>query len=110
MEQGQVNLLYVDTDSIVSVHRPGQLCPPTGNFLGDQTSELAPGQDIQEFVSSGKPGGLYKLRLQQQHSFSGPKSYANHTNDLKTVCKIKGVTLNEVTERVLKTLSRCWQW
>jgi hypothetical protein len=77
------DLLYVDTDPIVFVHRPGTSAPPTGNFLGDLTDELKPGQFIREFVSLG------------------PKSYAYQTNDLKTVSKVKGFTINGQTENVI---------
>jgi hypothetical protein len=77
------NLLYVDTDSIVFVHRQGNVTPATGNFLGDLTNELKPGQFIREFVSLG------------------PKSYAYQTNDLQTVTKVKGFTINGQTEKII---------
>ena len=87
MRMVEKDLLYVDTDSIVFVHRPGAPLPPTGNILGDLTGELQPGQFIREFVSLG------------------PKSYAYQTNDLKTVTKVKGFTLNGQMEKVVNFTS-----
>jgi hypothetical protein len=80
MRQVEDRLLYFDTDSIVYVHQPHKPDPPTGNFLGDLTNELKPGQFITEFVSTG------------------PKSYAYTTNDGKAVCKVKGFTLDGQVE------------
>ena len=39
-------ILYFDTDSVIFVSRPGVIDPPTGDFLGDLTNELKPGQHI----------------------------------------------------------------
>ena len=76
-------ILYFDTDSVIYVSRPGVPDPPTGNFLGDLTSELKPSQHIQEFVSLG------------------PKSYGYQINDGKTCVKVKGFTLNKATDDVV---------
>jgi hypothetical protein len=46
--------VFCIVDSIVFIHKPGQVDPPTGNFLGDLTNELKPGQHIIEFVSLGR--------------------------------------------------------
>lgn len=83
---------YYDTDSVIYVHRPGSYQIPVGDYLGDMTDELAkdygPGSFIVEFCSGG------------------PKTYAyivfsTTTNELKEVCKIKGLTLNLSTSRKL---------
>ena len=76
-------ILYFDTDSVIFVSRPGVIDPPTGDFLGDLTNELKPGQHIQEFVSLG------------------PKTYGYQTNDGKTCVKVKGFTLNGATDEVV---------
>ena len=76
-------ILYFDTDSVIYVSRPGVLDPPIGNFLGDLTNELNPGQHIQEFVSLG------------------PKTYGYQTNDGKTCVKVKGFTLNGATDELV---------
>jgi hypothetical protein len=51
--QDPATCFFSIADSIVYVTKPGQPNPPTGNFLGDLTDELKPGQFITEFVSLG---------------------------------------------------------
>lgn len=46
-------VLYFDTDSIMFSHRPGDPMLPTGNYLGEFTSELKPGDHIVEFAVAG---------------------------------------------------------
>ena len=71
-------LLYTDTDSIFKISDPARpdLDPPIGDYLGDLTSELRPGEHIVEFASSAA------------------KCYVYKTNMGKTECKVKGFTLN----------------
>jgi hypothetical protein len=69
MQMVQDNLLYVDTDSLVYIHKPGHVDPPTGNFLGDLTNELKPGQHITEFVSLGTAVIKYVLSLADAYFF-----------------------------------------
>ena len=76
-------ILYFDTDSVIYVFRPGVPDPPTGNFLGDLTSELKPDQHIHEFISLGA------------------KPYGYQINDGKTCVKIKGFCLNGATDDVV---------
>jgi hypothetical protein len=76
LEQLQRQVLYMDTDSVIFSWRPGQFKPTTGNFLGDLTSELGEGDYITKFCSTG------------------PKSYAYVTKSNKSVCHVKGITLN----------------
>jgi hypothetical protein len=80
-------LLFSDTDSIIFVSRPGLKDPETGNFLGQLTDELKPGQYITEFATLG------------------PKSYAYQTNDGKTCTKMKGFTLNGMTSQQINLQS-----
>ena len=68
--------LYYDTDSCIYVARPGIAEPPLGDYLGQLTSELDPGQYITEYVASG------------------PKSYAYRQENGKEVCKVRGFQLN----------------
>ncbi|KAG8184365.1 hypothetical protein JTE90_006768 [Oedothorax gibbosus] len=68
------SVLYFDTDSIIYASN-GHNDPPLGNYLGEFTDELG-GETIQKFVSGG------------------PKNYAYVTSSGKTVCKIRGFTLN----------------
>ena len=71
-------LAYTDTDCVIylaNTLKP-HLDPPLGDYLGDLTSELKPGEYITELVSSG------------------PKSYGFITNKGRTVCHLRGFTLN----------------
>ena len=69
-------VLYFDTDSIIYVSRPDDRVLPLGDYLGDLTSELDPGDSIQTFVSTG------------------PKSYGFLTRQNKTQVKCKGIPIN----------------
>ena len=72
----QERVLYYDTDSVIYVHEPGKPDPPLGDYLGDLTDELDPGDYITTFISGG------------------PKNYAYITNNGKSQTKIRGITLN----------------
>ena len=69
-------MLYFDTDSIIFSQRPGDPTLPTGDYLGEFTSELKPGDHIVEFASAG------------------PKNYGYRTEEGKLECKVRGFTLN----------------
>ncbi|KAG8235576.1 hypothetical protein J437_LFUL013126 [Ladona fulva] len=81
-------VLYFDTDSVIFTERPGEWSPSVGDYLGDMTDEAKQfGTDcfIDEFVSGG------------------PKNYAisirsNSSDFHKTVCKVRGITVNSSTE------------
>ena len=83
LEQLQHRVLYIDTDSLIYVVKPGETPLELGNYLGDLTDELG-GDTIQEFASTG------------------PKSYAYQTrNRKKVVMRVKGITqTQECSERV----------
>ena len=72
----QERVLYYDTDSVVYIHQPGKPDPPLGDYLGDLTDELVPGDHITTFISGG------------------PKNYAYETNNGEAILKIRGITLN----------------
>ena len=72
----QERILYYDTDSVIYVHEPGKPDQPLGDYLGDLTNELDPGDYITTFISGG------------------PKNYAYITNNGKSETKIRGITLN----------------
>ena len=76
LEQLQEQVLYFDIDSVIFKYSEGMHCPEVGEYLGDLTSELGPGEHITTFCSTG------------------PKSYAYTTNKGNKVCNIKGITLN----------------
>ena len=69
-------VVYHDTDSIIFSFQEGEYFPPLGDYLGDLTNELKPGQWITEFVSCG------------------PKNYSFTLNTGENVCKVKGFSLN----------------
>ena len=79
----QERVLYYDTDSVIYVHEPSKPDPPLGNYLGDLTDELDPGDYITTFVSGG------------------PKNYAYITNNGKPQIKIRGITLDYAANKKL---------
>ena len=74
--------LYCDTDSVIFVLEDGETpLVQCGDALGDVISELKEGEFISEFVSGGPKNYAYKL----SNSMTG---------EVKTVCKVCGITLN----------------
>ena len=68
-------ILYLDTDSVIYKHAPGQPTLPTGDYLGQFKDEVA-GDSIIEFASAG------------------PKNYGYKTAQGKVECKVRGFSLN----------------
>ncbi|XP_074645914.1 uncharacterized protein LOC141902174 [Tubulanus polymorphus] len=85
MEKLGDRTLYTDTDSIIYTVKPAQWDPPTGNFLGDMTDELADkygdGAYISEFVSAGPKNYAFRVFSPRDNKFSSE-------------CKVKGINLN----------------
>jgi hypothetical protein len=86
------NVLYTDTDSIIFVSRVGEndCGVRCGDKLGDLTDELADyGQAayICEFLAGGPKNYALKFSLSD--------------NTFKTVCKVRGITLNYDTSKVV---------
>ena len=69
-------VLYMDTDSIIYKHAPGQPTLETGAYLGQFKNELDEGDTIIEFATAG------------------PKNYGYRTQKGKVECKIRGFSLN----------------
>ena len=80
LEQLDHRVLYFDTDSVIYVTRDGQWEPPTESYLGDLTDELD-GSYITTFASGG------------------PKNYTCRPSQEKTICKVRGKTLNHRTKQ-----------
>lgn len=80
----QRRVLYWGTDSVIYMQKQGQPEPKPGYYLGDLTNELSEGDWITEFVMC-----------------NGPKNYAYHTHQHKTVCKVKGFSLNYANSQVI---------
>lgn len=74
------NALYFDTDSVIYKWWPGQPEIPLGNFLGDMTDELDPGDGTRDFIV--------------EFVSCGPKNYGYRTNKGNTEVKVRGFTLN----------------
>jgi hypothetical protein len=74
--------LYCDTDNVIYVHpTDGTAMEGTGDCLGAMTSELKPDEIISEFVSGGQKNYAYK-------------TFNLVTGVEKTICKVRGITLN----------------
>ena len=69
-------VLYMDTDSIIYKHAPGQPTLETGAYLGQFKNELDEGDTIIEFATAG------------------PKNYGYITRQGKVDCKVRGFSLN----------------
>ena len=69
-------VLYMDTDSIIYKHAPGQPQLSTGAYLGQFKNELDTGDTIIEFATAG------------------PKNYGYVTRQGKVECKVRGFSLN----------------
>ena len=74
----QQQVLYFDTDSVIYSHREGQPYLENGDFLGDLTNELSPGDTIRDFTSGG------------------PKNYGYRTREGKVECKVRGFSLGSI--------------
>lgn len=82
LDRLQERALYCDTDSVIYVQpRNEPALVETGDKLGDMTSELKPGEHIVEYVCGGAKNYSYK-------------TFNSQTGAHKTVCKVRGITLN----------------
>jgi len=76
------SVLYCDTDPVIFVQKCGE--PPAvtcGDKLGDMTNEFRSDEYIKEFLSGGPKNYAYKI-------------VNASTLETKTVCKMRGITLN----------------
>jgi len=82
--------LYCDTDSLLYVQsEEGPSLIQCGDKLGDMTNELGKGEYIDEFVSGGPKNYAYKV------------CNRDITQAAKTVCKVRGITLNYTAMRIV---------
>ena len=91
-EQVDEQVLYYDTDSVIYHWKSGQPYFPTGNFLGEMTDELD-GDVITKFVSGGAKHYGYVTRV------------IDDEHPSKTVCKVRGFTLDVRDMEVLNYAS-----
>jgi hypothetical protein len=80
-------LLYNDTDSVTAVFRKGNIPIDTGECVGDMCDEY-PNHTITEFISGGSKN--YGLQMRN-----------NATGCAETKQKIRGITFNNVTQKLL---------
>ncbi len=71
-------VLYFDIDSVIYSHVGNQPSLENGDYLGDLTDKLDPGQTIVDFTSGG------------------PKNYGYRTTANKTECKVRGFSLQNL--------------
>jgi hypothetical protein len=89
LDRLQERAIYCDTDSVIYVQpNEGPQLIDTGDKLGDMTSELKPSERILEFVSGGLKNYSYRV-------------IGVVTGRSKTVCKVRGITLNYSTMRTV---------
>lgn len=83
---------YYDTDSAAIKHDPGCYLPPTGDFLGDLTDEIAiygENSKIIEWVALAPKCYSYKVAIK------------GDLKNIKTITKVKGFCLNHETSKVV---------
>ena len=76
---------------MIFTSQPGEWIPPLGDYLGEMTNELDDGDYITTFASGG------------------PKNYTYQTKNGKTVCKVRGFTLNYRGSQKLNFETMCGQ-
>jgi hypothetical protein len=88
IEQLGPRVCYMDTDSCIYIHKHNseEYNPATGDYLGQLKSELPSGTSIVKFVAGGPKCYGYQIQM------SAADAEGN-----KTVCKVKGFTMNART-------------
>ena len=84
--------IYTDTDSIIYIQDGDE--PPLidcGDKLGSMTNEFQPGKLIEVFVRGGPKKYAYRV-------VGGTDTTKTHK---KTVCKVRGITLNYSTSQLV---------
>jgi len=82
--------IYCDTDSVIYIQKCGE--PPAvtcGDKLGDMTNELGSDEYIKQFLSGSPKNYAYKI-------------VNAITLEKKTVCKLRGITLNNTAVQLVK--------
>jgi hypothetical protein len=88
LNQLNEKVCYYDTDSVIFIENEDTPLIPTGDFLGDLTDEIDPDNYIEEFVSGGPKNYAYKLNK-------------TDSNGVQYVCKVKGITLNFSSSKII---------
>jgi len=85
-------VLYFDTDSVIFTYKCGEFCPPTGVFLGELTNELPTNKDSNVYISKFSSCGAKNYAYEIFYPSSNTRDY---------VIKVKGLTLNLTTEKII---------
>jgi hypothetical protein len=89
LERLQDKVLYCDTDSVIYIQPRNELAlVETVDNFGAMTSELKPAEHISEYVGAGPKNYGYKTVISM-------------TGECKTVCKVRGLTLNYGTSQLV---------
>jgi hypothetical protein len=89
LDRLQERALYCDTDSVFYVQKNNEpALIPCGDQLGAMVNELKPCEHITEFTSGGPKNYAYKV-------------LNTSTGQYKTVCKVRGITLNYNTKHLV---------
>ena len=91
LERLQTRVLYFDTDFVIFTSQPNGWMPPLVDYLGELTNESDDDDHITTFVSAG------------------PKNYAYQTKNGKSVCKVRGFTLNQRASQKINFATMCDQ-
>ena len=87
--------IFTDTDSIIFIQDDAE--PPLidcGDKLGSMTSELQPGEFIEEFVSGGPKNYAYSV-------VGGGGGTDTRKTHKKNICEVRGITLNYSTSQLV---------
>lgn len=87
MEMVEGRILYVDTDSVCYISRPGLTDIPEGELLGEMSKEYAE-YTIEEFIAAGPK--QYGLKLRH-----------NGTGEQKYILKVRGFTMDYAAKQLL---------
>jgi len=91
LDKLQERALYCDTDSVLYIQDDDKpILIECGDNLGDMTNELKPNEFIDEFVSGGPKNYAYRI------------CNRDASKESKTVCKVRGITLNYSSVQVVK--------
>jgi hypothetical protein len=89
LDRLQDKAIYTDTDSVIYVQPSDEpTLVETGDNLGQMTSELKPHEIITEVVCAGPKNYAYK-------------TFDSSTGASKTVCKVRGITLNYSASKLI---------
>jgi len=100
IEKVESRIIYFDTGSLIYSAKPGEPLSETGQFLGDLTRELrkfGEGSYITSFVSVGAKNYDFSIACD------------GNRYDLKTVCKVKCLSINSGSQHLVNLkLLKAW--